>query len=170
MKNITKIFAIALVALGFSTSSFAQADATASATATLVTPLSISVVTNMNFGTVASSATAGTVVITSGDVVTATDGATLIAGGAARKAAEFEVTGAVSSSFSVSCPTSIILSSGGNNLTVNAIAPDCGANATLSADLGKKTIKVGGTLVLPAGSLAGIYTNTTDLKVTVDYN
>lgn len=169
MKNITKLFAIAIVILGFSATSFAQSSATATATATLITPISITKTTDMNFGTIAASATAGTVALGYNDVATPSGGTTLVAGGDARKAAEFQVTGQNSSSFSISCPTSLILTSGGNTLTVNAISPDSGITSNLSAT-GSKTIKVQGTLVVPAGALAGVYTNTTDLKVTVNYN
>jgi hypothetical protein len=169
MKNITKFFAIAIAILGFSAASFAQSSATATATATLITPISITKTTDMNFGTVAASATAGSVTLDYNDVATPSGGTTLVAGGAARKAAEFQVTGQNSSSFSISCPTSIVLTSGANTLTVNAISPDSGSTSNLSAS-GSKTIKVQGTLVVPAGALAGVYTNTADLEVTVNYN
>jgi len=169
MKNITKLFAIALVTLGTASASFAQSSKTASATATLITPIAISKTTDMNFGTVAASATAGTVALSYADVATPTGGTTLVAGGAARKAAEFEVTGQNSSSFSISCPTTIVLTSAGNTLTVNGIAADAGTTNTLSAS-GSKTIKVQGTLVVPGAAPAGVYTNTADLTVTVNYN
>jgi len=170
MKNINKLIAIAIVILGFSATTFAQSDATASAFATLITPISITKTTDMNFGTVAASATAGTVALDYTGAATPSGGTTLVAGGAARKAAEFQVTGQNSSSFSISCPTSIVLTSlESNTLTVNAISPDSGATSTLS-NTGSKTIKVQGTLLVPAGAAAGVYKNETDLKVTVNYN
>jgi len=169
MKNITKLFAILIVVLGFSATSFAQSSATASATATLITPISIAKSVDMNFGTVAASATAGTVALGYDDVATPTGGTTLVAGGDARKAAQFTVTGQNSSNFSISCPTTLVLTSGSNTLTVNSIAVDAGNSSTLSGS-GSKTLKVKGTLVVPGGSLAGTYTNSADLTVTVNYN
>jgi hypothetical protein len=44
-----------------------------------------------------------------------------------------------------------------------------GATGTLSAG-GTNTLTVGGQLTVAANQVAGIYTNTTDLVVTVNYN
>ncbi len=64
MKNITKVLAIAVIAIGLSNSSFAQASATAAASATIVTPISIVKTTDMSFGNVAVSAVnPGTVIL-----------------------------------------------------------------------------------------------------------
>ena len=63
MKHITKVFALAIVAIGFSTQVNAQATATASASATIVTPISITKTVDLNFGNVGASGVAGTVVI-----------------------------------------------------------------------------------------------------------
>jgi hypothetical protein len=168
MKNITKLFAIAIAVIGFSATSFAQSSATADATATLITPISIAKDVDLNFGTISSSATDGTITISNAGVASQTGGATLISGGAARTAAKFTVTGESGSTITVSCPTTINLTSGSNTLVVNAIAPDSGATTAIGSG-GTKVINVGGTLVVPGASVGGVYTNTTDLTVTVNY-
>src|SRR5271155_964778 len=78
MKNITKVFVAAAVLACSSTGAFAQATATASATANIITPITIALVTNMNFGNIAvSPTTGGTVVLGTGNGRTATGGVTL---------------------------------------------------------------------------------------------
>ena len=62
MKKLTILVAL-LVVVGFSTNAFAQESATATATATIVTPIGITKSADMNFGNVASSGAAGTVVL-----------------------------------------------------------------------------------------------------------
>ena len=53
-------------------------------------------------------------------------------------------------------------------MEVTYIKNSVGANGTLTG--GTQDIFVGGTLILVGAQLAGVYTNTTDLKVTVNYN
>jgi len=164
MKN--KIFALAILMMGFSASSFAQSSATATATATLVTPIAISKTVDMDFGTLAASATAGTVVLGTDDVATPSGGVSLVSGTPA--AAQFSVTGEGTSSFSISLPSSITLVSGTDNLTVDTFGSSPSTTGTLTA--GAATVKVGATLNVPANAPAGTYTNTADLTVTVNYN
>jgi hypothetical protein len=166
MKMKNKIFAFAILAMGFSAQSFAQSSATANATATLVTPISISKSVDMDFGTVAASATAGTVVLDVNSTVSPTGGVSLPGG--TPTAAQFDVSGEGTSSFSISLPTSIILTSGLNNLTVNGFTSTPNGTGTLTA--GAAVVKVGATLAVPANQPAGTYTNTNDLTVTVNYN
>lgn len=163
MKN--KIFTLAILAMGFSASAFAQSDATATATATLITPISISKTVDMDFGTIAASATAGTVVLATDDTRTVTGGATY---SGTSTAAQFAVTGEGTRTFSISLPSSITLTDGTNNLTVDNFTSNPSATGTLAA--GSATVKVGATLNVPANAAASTYTNTTDLTVTVNYN
>ena len=163
MKN--KIFMLAILSMGFSASAFAQSDATATATATLITPISISKTVDMNFGTIAASATAGTVVLATDDTRTVTGGATY---SGTATAAQFSVTGEGTRTFSISLPSSITLTDGTNNLTVDNFTSNTSGTGTLAA--GTATVKVGATLNVPANATAATYTNTTDLTVTVNYN
>jgi len=167
MKNITKIFAIALVVIASSATAFAQSTATASTTATLVTPISISKTTDMNFGTVASSATAGTIAISSAAVLAPTGGASVISG--TPTTAVFHVTGQGTELIQVSYPASISLAgSVSGTLTVNSITADCGTSTNLVD--GGKDISFSAVLEVPANTIAGSYTNATGLYVTVNYN
>jgi hypothetical protein len=169
MKNFTKLFALAVVMVGFSLSSNAQSSASASTTATLIVPISIEKFADMNFGTVAASATAGTIVLDAANGVEAFDGAFVVNGSAATTAI-FDVTGEGTSSFSISYPASVTLTrqTGIETLTVNAFTNALGASSTLTA--GAAQIKLGATLNLPADAVAGIYSNASDLTVTVNYN
>ncbi len=166
MKN--KIFSFAIVMMGFSATSFAQSSATATSTATLITPISVVVANNMDFGTIAASATGGTVILdTATNTRTATGGVFLQSGGATPQVAVFTVTGEVNQSFTITGPTSIDLTSGANTL---ALALTGVTSPSVLDGAGNATIKIGGTLTVPAAAPAGIYANSTDLTVTVNYN
>ena len=170
----TKFFAIAILMTGFAANSFAQSTAYASTTAVLVTPISITKTTDMHFGTVASSATAGTVVLDYADGRTATGGASLPAGSTLQKTAVFAVIGEGTSSFAITIPSAPITLTGSvsGTMTVGTFVCDAGASTNLVA--GAKTIKVKATLDVPANTVAGVYTNalanSSALFVTVNYN
>ena len=171
----TKFYAIAIVMIAFSTNSFAQSTAFASTTAVLVTPISISKTTDMHFGTVAASATAGTVVLDYADGRTATGGASLPAGSTLQTTAVFDVVGETTSGFAITIPSSPITLTGSvsGTMTVSSFVCDAGASTSLVA--GAKTIKVKATLNVGANQVAGTYTNNTGLIatglfVTVNYN
>jgi len=175
MKTRTsKLFALAIVMLAFSASMFGQATATASATATatIVAPLTIANDVDMNFGNLAVSAgTGGTVVLATDDSRTRTDGVSLIAGGTVT-AAQFTITGAGSTAYTITLPTTdyIITRAAGSVMEVNAFVglPTAGAQ-TLPAG-GTQVLEVGATLNVGAGETAGVYTNATGFDVTVSYN
>ena len=169
MKTIYKLIGSAIALIGFTTGANAQSTATASTTAILVTPISIAKTTDMHFGTVAASGTAGTVLLDYADGRTATGGASLPSGSTLQKTAVFTVTGEGTSGFSISIPSSpITLTSGGNSMTVGTFVDDLGASSSLVA--GSKTIKVKATLNVGVGQAAGTYVNASDLFVTVNYN
>jgi hypothetical protein len=170
----TKIFSMSILMIGFALGSFAQSTAYASTTAVLVTPIAISKTTDMHFGTVASSSTAGTVVLDYADGRTATGGASLPAGSVTQKTAVFAVTGEGTSGFSISIPSAPITLTGSvsGTMTVDNFVCDGGAATTLTA--GAKTLKVKATLNVPANTVAGTYSNnlgnSSALFVTVNYN
>jgi hypothetical protein len=172
MKN--KFIAAAVLLTAFATNSKAQSTAYASTTAVLVTPISISKTTDMHFGTVASSGTAGTVVLDYADGRTATGGASLPAGSITQKTAVFAVTGQGTSSFAITVPSAPITLTGSvaGTMTVDNFVCDGGAATTLTA--GSKTLKVKAILNVPANTVAGTYTNAlanaSALFVTVNYN
>lgn len=173
MKN--KFIAAAILLSGFvATKSNAQSTAYASTTAVLVTPISITKTTDMHFGTVAASATPGTVVLDYADGRTVTGGVSLPAGSTTQKTAVFTVAGEGSSSFSISIPTAPITLTGSisGTMTVDNFVCDGGASTTLAN--GAKTLKVKATLNVPANAVAGVYSNalanSNALFVTVNYN
>ena len=170
-----KILGMSIFMIGFAAAASAQSTAYASTTAVLVTPISISKTTNMHFGTVAASATAGTVVLDYANGRTTTGGATLPASGGLQTTAVFEVVGEANSGFSIAIPTSAITLTGSvaGTMTVDNFLCDAGA-ASSSLVSGSKTLKVKATLNVPANAVAGTYTNNTGdanaLFVTVNYN
>ena len=170
MKN--KLIAAAILLTGFVTYANAQSTAYATTTAVLVTPISIAKTTDMHFGTVAASSTAGTVVLDYANGRTKTGGASLPTGGVAVTTAVFTVTGQGSSGFSVAIPTlPVTLSNGVQTMTVTNFLCDAGAATTLSG--GTKVLNVGATLNVGADQAAGTYTHAADatgLFVTVNYN
>jgi hypothetical protein len=174
MKTTTKLLMSTILLAGLATGAKAQSTALASTTATLITPISISKDVDMNFGQIASSAAQGTVVLNYLDQGTISGGLTSPDNGATAKTAAFTVTGEATSAFSITIPTSILLTNtvGGNTLVVSDFIADAGAASALVA--GTKVIKVGATLTVPPNTVAGTYTNTGDvtngLYVTVNYN
>ncbi|MET0635648.1 MAG: DUF4402 domain-containing protein [Chitinophagaceae bacterium] len=174
MKQTHQILASVILAAMVGTTVNAQTTAYASTTAVLVTPISISKTTDMHFGTVAASGTAGTVVLDYSDGRTVTGGASLPAGSTTQTTAVFEVEGEGSSGFAITIPTSPITLTGSvtGTMTVGSFLCDAGASTTLSS--GSKTLKVKATLNVPANAAAGTYSNAlgnaSALFVTVNYN
>jgi hypothetical protein len=174
MKTIKKIFAAAILLAGFVTHANAQSTAYATTTAILVTPISIVNTVNMHFGTVASSALAGTVILGFVNDRTVTGGVTLPAGTPLQTTAVFVVSGQGTSGFSIALPTAPITLTGSVSGTLTATTFTCDQGATSTLVAGTRTLLIGGTLVVPANSVAGTYTNAlanaSALFVTVQYN
>lgn len=159
---------IALVSVAFATSVFAQATATANASATIVTPISITKNTDMNFGNVATNGTVGTVVLAPDGGRTSTGGVTLPATAGTVTAASFAVAGSGSYTYAITLPVSVVISNGANVMTVNTFTSSPATTGTLTA--GAQTLTIGATLNLIASQVAGTYTSATPFSVTVNYN
>src|ERR1700744_6365023 len=171
MKNITKVLAIAVIALGLSNSSFAQATTSASASATIITPITITKTVDMNFGNIAVSATAGgTVVLAPGGSRSLTGtGLTLPATTGSVTAATFTVSGQSGYGYAITLPSSCtITDASSHTMTINAFTSNPSSTGTLSSGTSKLT--VGATLTVSAAQAAGSYTNATGVPVTVNYN
>ena len=169
-----KLLFFAIAIIGFSATSFGQSiSEAASATATLIVPISIEKTVNMNFGTLSSSNTAGHAVLNPATgVLTPDGGVRKVTGGATPSAAEFVVTGEKSKTFAFSFPATIDLlgtNDASKKLTLTLSVDDAGP-LTIDASSGTKTIKLGGSLSIPALSVADVYVNDTELKVTCNYN
>ena len=170
-----KILGMSIVMMGLAAAASAQSTAYASTTAVLVTPISISKTTDMHFGTVAASATAGTVVLDYANGRTKTGGVTFPGSGVTPTTAQFEVVGEANSGFSIAIPTGSITLTGSvaGTMTVDNFVCDAGA-ASSNLVSGTKTLKVKATLNVPANAVAGTYANNSGdasaLFVTVNYN
>jgi hypothetical protein len=87
--------------------------------------------------------------------------------------AAYNVSGAVNTTYGITLPSTITVTSGGANMTINSLlartasAGTNGLTGTLSTS-GTDNFTVGGTLNVAAGQATGIYTGTFD--VTVAYN
>ena len=172
MKNISKVLATAAIAIAFSNSSFAQATASAAASATIVTPITIVKNIDMNFGNVAVSASlAGTVVLAPAGTRTTggAGGVTLPVTAGTVAGADFTVSGQGSYTYAITLPSSATISSGSNTMTVNAFTSSPATTGTLSSG-GTQDLKVGATLNVASAQASGLYTNSTGVPVTVNYN
>ena len=173
MKNLIALFAAIVLVSGFTSTVKAQANATANAagSATIITPLTISKTTDMNFGTVAVSATvAGTVVLTTTGTRTTSGGVTLPAIAGTVTNAVFTVNGLGTSGFTIALPSTdfILTDAASHTMIVNAFtSTPTGPSALVG---GTRTITVGATLNVSAGQAANVYTNATGFPVTVCYN
>jgi hypothetical protein len=175
MKKITLLTILAIAA--FSSSSYAQAvvSPAATATATIITPIAITKETDMSFGDISTNGQNGTVILTTDNLRSATGGVSFSSATSGTvTSAKFIVTGMNDYGYSISIPESFNLThtDGATTMTVGTITNSigiAGAAGTLNGS-GTQEIFIGGTLSLLGAQLAGVYTNTDDLKVTINYN
>ncbi|MEM8520455.1 DUF4402 domain-containing protein [Flavobacterium sp. PL12] len=171
MKKITLLAILIIAALSSNANAQTVVSPVATATATIITPLTISKLVDMNFGDISTNGTNGTVILSNANVRSATGGASFSAATPGTiTSAKFVVTGNTGYAYSISIPTAITLTHTNTTsvMQVTNIGNSVGATGTLTG--GTQDISVGGTLNLVGAQLEGVYTNTTDLKVTVNYN
>ena len=169
MKNLINLIAAVVLVAGLTATANAQVTGTATGSATIITPIAIANAGNMNFGSIAVSANPGTVVLSTAAVRTASGGVTLPAVTGSVTTAKFTVTGLGASTYSISLPSSYIISDGASHsMTVNNFVSDPSGTGALTN--GTQTINVGATLNVLASQTAGTYTNATGFNVTVNYN
>ncbi len=161
-KNVLKaVIAGSLVAsLGMGATAAHAATASATAKAKILRQVTLTNTTDLQFGTIVSSPTASTVIVSTAGVRTC--GTSLVCSGAST-AAGFAVTGTSGQVVTVSVPATVTLSSGTNSMlsTLNASA----ATLTLAANAG--AFSVGGILAVGADQADGDYAGT--FNVTADY-
>jgi hypothetical protein len=169
MKKLT-VVALALVALTFGTTAFAaqnSAIGTGTANARIITAISITPGTALNFGDVVPSGAVGTVTVTPAGVRSSAGGASL-GSGAAVAAGAFTVNGQASATYAITLPAGpATVTSGANSMTVDTFTSSLGATGTLSAG-GSQGLSIGATLNVGVNQAAGSYTGT--YQVTVAYN
>jgi Domain of unknown function (DUF4402) len=175
MKKMTqKLFLAAAIMLAVSSSASAQVTKTATATANIVTPISLNKTFDMNFGNVAVSSTAGTVVLPAAAGApsrTLTGGVTLPTINGTVTAAAFAVGGEPSYTYAITIPsTDLTITNGASNtMIVNAFVCSLGATGTLDGT-GAQTLYIGATLNVGASQASGSYVSGTPFSVTVNYN
>jgi hypothetical protein len=172
MKSI-RLMATAILAVFFiaETTSFGQVTASASATATIVAPIAITKTVDMNFGNIAVSTSAGTVVLAPAGTRTNTGGVSFPASTGTVAAASFNVTGEGSYTYAITLPSgnyTITRVSSSETMTVNTFVSNPSGTGTLTS--GSQTLNVGATLNVSGSQVAGEYTNATGFDVTVNYN
>ncbi|MHB8800742.1 MAG: DUF4402 domain-containing protein [Thermoanaerobaculia bacterium] len=163
---LTALAAIAMLVPAGSAMAQNSASATGSATATIVTPITLTSVSALEFGNIVAGTTAGTVTVAPSDAISATGGATPISG-LAVGAAEFTVGGGALRTFDIGLPASTTITNGTVTMTVDTFTSNIGPSSTLSAS-GAATLFVGATLDVAANQAVGSYTGT--FNVTVTYN
>ena len=175
MKNSTQKIknAFVLIALFFGVATInAQETAVASAAATIVTSNTIEKIDDIDFGDLISTDVAGTVIL-------GTDGTRTFAGPVASATpgnvnpAQFEVIGTALALYTITTPTTIILTNqDGYTMEVDtftsATVLPLGVMGTLPNN-GKQKFYLGSTLHVSANQQSGLYTNTTDLTVTINF-
>lgn len=166
-----KFLMIPIALIGFSITASGQASDFAQSTATIVAPISIAQVVDMNFGNVAVTDDAGTVILATDGSRSITGGVTLPATTGTVTAAEFTVTGEAGYTYDITVPASHVITrvSGAETMTVNAFTSDPTALAGVLTG-GTETLNVGATLNVAALQVAGTYTNATGFEVSVNYN
>lgn len=180
-KHSVSILTLTLATLVSASFGINQAYATTGATvsaatvsATVMSPITLSETTHMNFGKVAAlSATAGTVVLDTSNSATS---AALKVVGTAAASAVFTVGGDKSATYAITLPSSASTITGGtgsDTMTVDTfVAKSASTGAattgTIDATSGSDTFNVGATLHVAAGQGAGSYSGT--YSVSVDYN
>jgi hypothetical protein len=170
MKKLT-VVALAITALAIGTTAFAaqnSASATGTANARIITAISITAGTALNFGDVVPSGAVGTVTVDPTGLRTSTGGASL--GNATGVAAgAFTVNGQGSATYAITLPANgvVTVTSGANSMAVNNFTSSPSGTGALSAG-GSQALTVGATLSVGAAQAAGSYTGT--YQVTVAYN
>jgi hypothetical protein len=170
MKNMKKIFVLIILFSGIIASSFAQVVATATASANIFTPIAITHASDLSFGNISVSPTdLGTVSLAAalGATRTSNGGVTLPAVHGTVSVASFNLTGEISSTYSITMPTPITITNPTSNTMSLDLISNPGSTGTLDGS-GLQTMYVGGTLHVAAAQGKGAYTGT--INVTVNYN
>lgn len=168
MKQIGKFLTIAVVMLAFSAPAFSQLTASATASAVIIAPLSIAKDIDLHFGTAWRGTTAGTVVLTSGNVRSQTGGVTLSGLAPTATVASFTISGEPTRAITITLPSAdVTITDGTNNMIVNAFESTPAAG-TYTLGAATTTLTVGATLNVLANQPSGAYTGS--FNVSVNYN
>lgn len=167
MRNTLRIALVgaALSAVSFASAASAATSATANASAEVLSTLTLTADSALNFGQIAAN-TGGTVTVNA-DSTVAQSGSLVSTG--TRAPAGFTVTGTPGASVVVSLPASATLtrSGGTETMSIANFNSNPGGAMQLSAGAGSANFSVGGTLSVLSGQVAGVYNGT--FSVSVEY-
>lgn len=166
MRNTLRIAFVgaALSAVSFASAASAATSATASASAEVLSTLTLTADSALNFGQIAAN-TGGTVTVNA-DSTTAFTG-TLVSTGT-RAPAGFTVGGTPNANVVVTLPTSATLTRFGGTETMSIAGFNSNPPAGFQLNgTGSATFNVGGTLTVASGQVAGVYNGT--FSVSVEY-
>lgn len=165
-----KFYPLLIILLGLTTVAFAQTEADANLN--IVIPIAIENNTELNFGIIVASGSAGTVRITPTGTRSRTGGATFISSMPGTvSAAQFTVNGMSNATYSLTLPSNTavrISSPGGVDMQVRQFRSSLDSQAPKLNSSGTQTFTVGATLRVNANQAPGIYTGT--FNITVAYN
>lgn len=165
--NILKV-TLAVLVTGMASSSINADVVNGTATASLVAPLSISEDTQMNFGTVSGGPDVGTVVLATDNSRTTSGDAQIVEPGGV--AGVFTITGEALQTVIISFTDGTLVGPG-NAMAVNTFTDSLTTAGTAVLTAATEIMRVGATLNVGAGQLAGSYTTTggTPYTITVNY-
>jgi hypothetical protein len=166
MRNTLRIALVgaALSAVSFASAASAATSATANASAEVLTTLTLTANSSLNFGQIAAN-TGGSVTVNADS--TASSSGTLISTGT-RAPAGFTVTGTPNASVVLTLPTSATLTRSGGTETMSISGFNANpAGAFQLGSTGSSNFSIGGTLTVASGQVAGVYNGT--FSVSVEY-
>lgn len=147
----------------------ASQSISASSKARVIAPISIENTSGqgLDFGVIALGAATSKVVVAAQLTVPAnvTSGDAVVITSTPQKAAKFTVSGETGQAYTITLPSTAILSSGGNSLTVSNFTCSNGTGGNIGTN---DLFYVGGELTIPADATPAIYTGT--FNITVAYN
>lgn len=178
LKIPVRLLLAIVLSAGCTISVLAQATVSTTASVTILTPLSISAKQPMRFDAIgASEEKDGTLEITAGGDHNSTSGTNLNDQDSLYSQAMFTVTGEALYNYAIILPETIEVTNRDNtgSMTIGTLLekPASGSElyttiGTLAALNGTDSFTVGGTLIVPAGQLAGEYAG--NFRVTVAFN
>lgn len=170
MKKLIVLFLAAL----FSANQAFAASASGSSNVKVVTVLQITAGTALSFGSIATTGTAGTITINSTNttgIVAPANSIALVSNAASRTAGTFSVSnGEASASYTVTLPSTVTLTSGSDNITVDGFNFIAGNGARSLSASGTDTFSVGAVLHVGASQNPGTYTAGVSSGYTVTAN
>ncbi len=166
MRNSLRIAFVgaALSAVSFASAASAATSATANASAEVLSTLTLTATSALNFGQIAAN-TGGSVTVNA-DSTVSSSGSLISAG--TRSPAGFTVTGTPNANVVLTLPTSATLTRSGGTETMSIGGFNANpAGAFQLGGTGSANFSVGGTLTVGSGQVAGVYNGT--FAVSVEY-